>query len=96
MSDLEWLKDKERARRAKLAEDLRAAKEQAGLRGKEPFDFDRLRGLDDPASELAPSSELHDPQAVAEGLELRYYLDFPDVLTLSGFAEKLREMRPFR
>jgi len=96
MSDMEWLKDKERARRVKLAEDLRAAKEEASRRGKEPFDFGRLRELYDPSSELSSSSGLRDPRAVAESLELRYYLDFPNVLTLSGFAEKLREMRPFR
>ncbi len=34
--------------------------------------------------------------AVSEGLERRYYLDFPQVLTLAEFAGKLREMRPFR
>ena len=96
MSDRDWLKAKEAERRAKLAEDLRAAKEAAAAGGKEPFDFDRLRTLYDPSSELASSSAIVDPVPVAESLELRYYLDFPDVLTLSDFAEKLREMRPFR
>lgn len=96
MSDREWLRAKEEERRAKLAEDLRTAKEEAVRRGKEPFDFGRLHALYEPSSELSSSSGLRDPRAVAESLELRYYLDFPNVLTLSGFAEKLREMRPYR
>lgn len=96
MDDRKWLRDKEKARRAKLAEGLRAAKEEAGRRGKEPFDFGRLRALYDPSSELVSSSELHDPQAVAEDLELRYYLDFPRILTLTEFAEKLQEIRRSR
>jgi hypothetical protein len=96
MSDMEWLKDKERARRAKLAENLRAAKEEAGRRGKEPFDFGRLRELYDPSSELTASTDLRDPQTVAEDLERRYYLDFPQVLTLAEFAEKLQELRSYR
>ena len=96
MSDMEWLKGKERERRAKLAEDLRSAKQEAAARGKEPFDFGRLQALYDPSSELTASTDLRDPQAVAESLDLRYYLDFPEVLTLSEFAEKLRELRPYR
>lgn len=96
MSDMKWLNDKERARRAKLAEDLRAAKEEAAGRGKEAFDFERLRELYDPSSELASSSAIADPVPVAESLELRYYLDFPGALTLSDFAEILQKMRPYR
>lgn len=96
MSNLDWLRAKERERKARVAEALGAAKAEAARRGKEPFDFGRLRELYDPSSQLAVSTELRDPSAVAEDLERRYYLDLPDVLSLVDFARKLGEERPFR
>lgn len=96
MSDLEWLRAKERERKARAAEALEAAKAEAARRGKEPFDLARLRELYDPSSELAASTELRDPSAVAEDLERRYYLDHPSVLTIVDFARKLGEEAPFR
>jgi hypothetical protein len=96
VSDLEWLRAKERERKARVAEALRAAREEAERRGKEPFDFARLRALYDPSSELAASTQLPDPSALAEDLEQRYYLDSPDVLTLEEFARRLGRERPFR
>lgn len=96
MDDLKWLRAKEREREARAAEALGAAKAEAARRGKEPFDLARLREFYDPSSELAASAELRDPPAVAADLERRYYLDFPDVLSLVDFARKLGEERPFR
>ncbi len=96
MDDLAWLRAKERERKARVAEALHAAREEAARRGKEPFDIGRLRELYDPSSELAVSAELRDPLAVAEDLERRYYMDHPAVLTLAEFARKLGEERPFR
>lgn len=96
MSDLDWLRAKERERKARVAEALGAAKSEAALQGKEPFDFGRLRELYDPSSELAVSAELRDPSAVAEDLERRYYLDHPSVFTIAEFARKLGKELPFR
>jgi hypothetical protein len=96
VSDLDWLRANERERKARVAEALGAAKAEAARRGKEPFDFGRLRELYDPSSELAVSAELRDPPAVAEDLERRYFVDLPEVLTLAEFARKLGEERPFR
>lgn len=56
VSDLDWLRAKERRREARVAKALEAA----------------------------------------EDLERRYYLDFPDVLSLEEFARRLGEERPFR
>lgn len=96
MSDLEWLRAKERERKARAAAALRAARDEAERRGKEPFDFAQLRALYDSSSEIAASSDLPDPSALAEHLEQRYYLDSPDVLTLEEFARRLGRERAFR
>jgi hypothetical protein len=96
MGDLEWMRARDKGLRKREAAQLCRAKEEASHRGKEPFDFSRLRELYDLSSDLSSSEDIADPGAAARAYEKRYYLDFPEVLTLADFARKLEEARPFR
>jgi len=72
----------------RLAEQLAAAKADAAQRGKEPFDLAKLETLCDTSHEgrLAP---LDERQA---DFERKYYVHFPDVMTLAEFARKVDEL----
>jgi hypothetical protein len=95
MNDMEWLRARGEAMKAQEAEYLRKAKEEASRRGKEPFDFAKLCTLYDPSSEMASSSVLSDPQGTSDALERRYYIDYPNILTIAEFAARLEEDRAY-
>ena len=69
-------------------EQMVAAKVEAAARGKEPFDLAKLETLCDTSYEgrVAPVEERQ-----AE-LERKYYVAFPDVMTLADFAKKVDEL----
>jgi hypothetical protein len=79
------LVDKIRQENAKKrAENLARAKADSLARGKEPFDLailEPLCAIDAFARFLPDERE--------ERLEYMYYVDYPDVLTVSQFADKL-------
>ena len=78
-----------RAQAAKrLAEQLDAAKADAARRGKEPFDLAKLETMCDTSRQgrLDPVEERQ-----AE-FERKYYVHFPDVMTLAEFAKKVEEL----
>jgi hypothetical protein len=94
MSDMEWVRAKDDEARRQEAELLRKAKARAAERGKEPFSYEALIRLYDPTSEMA--TVIHDPAATAAALEDRYYVDYPDVLTIREFAERMEHARRSR
>ena len=71
-------------RAQQAAADARVAAARAAAPGKEPFNFDTLRGLMDVR---APFTHAEAPEIAAE-LEREYWLRFPEVKTLREFAEK--------
>jgi Tfp pilus assembly protein PilP len=65
------------------AEQLAAAKARAAERGKEPFDLAKLETMCDTSHD----GRL-DPVEVRQAeFETRYYVHFPDVMTLAEFAK---------
>jgi hypothetical protein len=95
-SDWAWLERKADEAERVEAELLRCAKEKALFSGKEPFDFRALCCRYDPSSEMSASSELTDPAGTATALERRYYIDYPNVMTIAEFAETLERIRSSR
>jgi len=69
-------------------EQLASARAIAVARGKEPFDLEKLEAMCDTSHEgrLAPRDERH-----AE-FERKYYVQYPDVMTLAELAEKIDEL----
>jgi hypothetical protein len=77
----------EQARRIH-AEQLAAAKARAAERGKEPFDLAKLETMCDTSHD----GRL-DPIEVRQAeLEQKYYVHFPDVMTLAEFAKVVTEL----
>jgi hypothetical protein len=74
--------------REQRTEKLARAKEDAARRGKEPFDLGRLEKLVDTTRE----GRL-DPEPVrVQRFEELYYVEYPDVMTIEAFAEKVAEL----
>ena len=63
---------------------LERKKAEALARGKEPFDFERLRSM---APTDALGSTTDEQQTLLERL---YYVDHPEILTLREFADHVR------
>lgn len=74
--------------RLEHAEQLARAKAEAAVRGKEPFDLEKLETMCDTTSDgvLAPLEQRH-----AE-FERKYYVGFPDVVTLADFAREIEKL----
>lgn len=92
--DWEWLNRKADEAEAVEARLLAEAKARAAEVGKEPFDYEALCRIYDPTSDMA--TVIHDPVATARSLESKYYVSFPDVLTLAEFAERMSELDSWR
>jgi hypothetical protein len=92
--DWEWLRRKDDEMQAQLARELADAKARAAQTGKEPFDYAALCEIYDPTSDLG--TVVHDPVERARSLESKYYVSFPNVLTLSEFAERMTELDSWR
>jgi hypothetical protein len=92
--DTEWLRRKDDEMQAQLAREVAEAKARAAQRGKEPFDYEALCKLYDPTSDMG--TVVLDPVATARSLESKYYVSFPDVLTLAEFAERMSELDSWR
>ena len=92
MIDEEWVK-KELERRQKEERDkLDEAKRAALLRGKEAFNLDRFEEIYDTSTDLG-----HLPaRAIREyRWAVKYYLDYPDVLSMAQLAKRLEEYDSF-
>jgi hypothetical protein len=74
--------------RKQRAETLQRAKEDAARRGKEPFDLAKLEKLVDTTREGRVDPE----PARQQRFEELYYVDYPDVMTIETFAEKVAEL----
>lgn len=72
----------------RLAEQLAAARADAAARGKEPFDLAKLETMCDTSHE-GRVDPVEDRQAE---LERKYYVHFPEVMTLAEFARKVDEL----
>jgi hypothetical protein len=89
------VEESDRRNRESRAEELAECKEVAAANGKEPFDLDKLGEYID----LTWRVECSDyPQVVTreekiEHYEERYYVSYPDVMTLKDFAVKVEELR---
>lgn len=70
------------------AEQLEAAKAEAARRGKEPFDLAKLETMCDTSHE-GRVDPVEDRQAE---FERKYYVHFPDIMTLAEFARKVEEL----
>ena len=77
----------ERSKRQQ-AERLNAAKVEATKRGKEQFDLHALEQMCDTTHEgrLGPVEER------INEFEWKYYVDYPDLMTLAEFANKVDEL----
>ena len=84
----------ERATRARLlargirSPEARADTIAAEAKDKEPFDYPKFCALywrKDPQGDISPG----DSNSVKEQYRIKYYLDFPELKTLSDFATKL-------
>lgn len=85
MNDTELFLKKEERTKA-----LKQAKVKAKETGKEPFDFEKLYDLYDLTSDFARG-----PQPSREKkmrYEQKYYLDYPDVMSIEEFAERLHQL----
>jgi hypothetical protein len=78
-----------RARNAEIrAEALAKAKTEAARRGKEPFDLAKLETMADTTT----YGKL-DPEDVRRArFEEMYYVEYPAILTIEAFAQKLDEL----
>jgi hypothetical protein len=78
-----------RERNAKARADaLAKAKADAATRGKEPFDLAKLEKLADTTSQ-----GILDAEAVRHArFEEMYYVEYPNILTVEAFAEKVEEL----
>lgn len=94
MSDIDWLRERDARARRETAEALARARAEADRAGKEPFDYGKLVRDYDPASDLG--TDVIDPAETAAALERRYYLDYPAVMTLKEFADRMNENRTWR
>ena len=90
-NDNAWLDKMLAERRRERAQRLLVAREQASVRGKEPFDFARLCELYDPSSDMAPADRPL-PAGTAERYEEKYYLDYADALSVEEFARRLNQL----
>ena len=77
------------ARNAKeRAERLARAKADAAARGKEPFDLAMLETMADTSSEGRMDPE----ESRRARFEEKYYLQYPDILTIEDFAREVEEL----
>lgn len=91
MNDTELFLKKLEKCEEERAEALKQAKVKAKETGKEPFDFEKLYDLYDVTSDFARGS----PQPSREKkmrYEQKYYLDYPDVMSIEEFAERLHQL----
>ncbi|WP_444884000.1 hypothetical protein [Microbulbifer sp. PSTR4-B] len=75
-------------------ERLEKAKQKAKLDGKEPFDIDLVFKYF-PVYEH-DKEDMENPKVMQqkiEALEERYYVSFPDIMTIKEFGEKMCELR---
>lgn len=74
--------------RQREAETLAAAKADAARRGKEPFNLEKLESMCDTSHEgqMAPIDERN------EEFEWKYYVRYPQIMTIEDFAEKVAEL----
>src|SRR5262245_9767996 len=70
------------------AEQLAAAKARATERGKEPFDLAKLETMCDTSHE----GRLDPVEVRQADFEDKYYVHFPDVMTLAEFAQVVTEL----
>ena len=84
----EFIARKHAEARQLQAEQLAAAKADAARRGKEPFDLAKLETMCDTSHE-GRVDPVEDRQAE---FERKYYVHFPDVMTLAEFAKKVEEL----
>lgn len=87
--DAEELDARVRAKARQRAEDqLAAAKADAARRGKQPFDLAKLETMCDTSHE----GRVDPPEVRQAEFEQKYYVHFPEVMTLAEFAEKVNEL----
>ena len=90
-TDMKWFRNRLEAERERKAAQLAAARKDAEVSGKEPFDFKKLCKLIDLTPELArpgwePTIEF------LEACEYKYYVQCQDLMTLKDFARYLEMM----
>ena len=91
MNDNEWLLNSTKKRKEERAAAFSQAKQRAKESGKESYDFEKLSDLYDIRSDFArrgppPSEE------TKQRYEQKYYLDYPDVMSIKKFAERLNQL----
>jgi hypothetical protein len=74
--------------RKQAAEQLAEAKADAARRGKEPFDLAKLETMCDTSHE----GRLDPVDVRTAEFERKYYVTFPDVMTLEEFARTVDEL----
>jgi hypothetical protein len=87
MNDNEWLRKTLAEQKKKQAENLVRAKAKAKETGKEPFDFEKFCSLYDPMPDMAPTDAAW-PLDIRERWEMKYYLHYPDVMTIEEFVKR--------
>jgi hypothetical protein len=69
----------------KAAEQMAQAKARAAASGKEPFDYDRLKGM---CQTIYGETQYMTEDRRATYFEQLYYVEYPKVMTLAELAEK--------
>jgi hypothetical protein len=72
-----------------LAEQIAAAKVDADARGKQPFDLAKLEAIVD----LSRDNKLPPVEERRAQHESAYYLQYPKIMTLAEYAERVVELR---
>ena len=91
MNDNEWLLNLIKKRKAERATAFSQAKERAKETGKEPYDFEKLFELYDIRSDLA-RGDAPPSEEIKQRYEQKYYIDYPDVMSIKEFAERLNQL----
>ena len=91
--DENWVKQELERRNKEEAERLEEAKKVAHMRGKEAFDLDQFEQLYDTETDLGylPPREKREVRWA-----VKYYLDYPDVLSMAQLAKRLEEYDVYR
>ena len=89
MSDTEWFLQQLANKKAKEADAVVQAKEAVKGQGKEPFDLAKLEALCD----LSAGFGTRPPDAqLIKKYEEKYYVQYPEIMTLKDFAALLETL----
>lgn len=91
--DERWVAEELARREAQTIARLRDAITEADAKGKETFDLERFETLCDTSTDLGYSPPV---ETRRERWGRKYYLDYPQVMTISEFADLMNRLQVYR